>query len=111
MLLGLTYQLIRLIADLALVRTLSNQPPQTHVRALPSPIFVQTSRRRTSDCSKRDRLRPQVLRQAVVDPGRALTHRLLARLLLPAADPSFECHGPARPINATHGLGALSGRV
>src|SRR5262249_19588614 len=41
-----------------------------------------------------------VLRQAVVDP---LTQRLLARLLLPAADPSFECHGPARRINAPHG--------
>src|SRR5215472_2769160 len=139
MLLGLSYQLIRFIADLVLVRTRSDaqlraevlvlrhqlrvdlratrsemtgrgltadhQPdgPNTRLR-LNRPIFVQTSRRRTSDCSKRDRLRPQVLRQAVVDPGRALTQRLLARLLLPAADPSFECHGPARRINAPHGL-------
>jgi len=72
MLLGLTYQLIRLIADLALVRTLSYQPPQTHVRALPSPIFVQTSRRQTSDCSKREQA-PDLehVDQPLIDPGRA----------------------------------------
>jgi hypothetical protein len=37
--------------------------PGTCVRALKRPIFVQTSRRQRSDCSKRDRLCPRVRRQ------------------------------------------------
>src|SRR5215472_6074480 len=43
----------------------------TCVRALKRPIFVQTSRRQTSDCSKRDSLRPPNTSTAVFDPGRA----------------------------------------
>src|SRR5215472_15594034 len=68
------------------------------VRTLKRPIFVRTSRRRTSDSSKRDRLRPRVRRQP------------LLTLVGPDAKASRPAPTPHRgPLSGGYGLRATTG--